>query len=642
MPGRETRVLLQFAVVVCAVALVRLPSARAAATEIDEHVVYEFFDAVKDGDVATAKPLLAKYRKLVQLKTDFDQTATHVAASAGNAEMMKLLLSKGADPNALDEYGKPPILYSVAQADLEVSRALLAKGAKLVGPARTALALAVQVDSPPLIGLLLAKGAAPNQTDDEGWTPLHHAAWDGKAPAVMALLQSPKIDTNAQDLGGVTPLMLAVQASRRVGATFLTPIRAMLAKGARPELAAQTGVTAARIVLAMRLRDVAPLLGTAMGKSPPTDPPPALAAQEVATGVAHGCLRLSDSTAACWGGNAFRQAGPFEANVLDTPEAVPGLVGVAQVVTGGFHSCARLEHGRVACWGNNEQGQLGAGKQSRHIAMPFLVPNVTDVVELAAGRAFTCARTAAGEVKCWGDSRAGQCGVPETEAVLEPHQVPSVFNATLLSAGTWHACAVLGSGKTVCWGDNSRGQLGEPMIESSAAPVTVPAIGAAKELALGDRHSCVRTDDDTVRCWGDNTMGQAGSGRPVPRSDRMAGITSVVPAPTRVDGLGKVEGLSAGGGHTCALKAGAVWCWGGYGGNDARAPQSSPWVQHPANAKAIRVGGVFACALTTTDAQPLCWGAEGSLGLGLQGERIQYEPTPMKVWFVRPEPVPDP
>ena len=46
------------------------------------------------------------------------------------------------------------------------------------------------------------------------------------------------------------------------------------------------------------------------------------------------------------------------------------------------------------------------------LSSPVPVAVVRDIafVELKAGRAFTCGRTAEGKIYCWGDNRFGQLG----------------------------------------------------------------------------------------------------------------------------------------------------------------------------------------------------------------------------------------
>ena len=63
----------------------------------------EFFDAVKSGDAARARGLLASDRALARERDDEGATALHHAAERGHREIVILLLEAGADVNARDD-----------------------------------------------------------------------------------------------------------------------------------------------------------------------------------------------------------------------------------------------------------------------------------------------------------------------------------------------------------------------------------------------------------------------------------------------------------------------------------------------------------------------------------------------------------
>ena len=60
--------------------------------------------------------------------------------------------------------------------------------------------------------MLLEAGADPNARDENGWTPLHYAAWDNN-PDVITVLVEAGIDPNARELDGWTPLHIAAGLS---------------------------------------------------------------------------------------------------------------------------------------------------------------------------------------------------------------------------------------------------------------------------------------------------------------------------------------------------------------------------------------------------------------------------------------------
>lgn len=91
-------------------------------------------------------------------------------------------------------------------------------------------------------------------------------------------------------------------------------------------------------------------------------------------------------------------------------QPVLNLTNVVEVVgSAGGQACARIVDGTVKCWGINSLGQLGDGTTTSR-ATPEVVPNLLDVVDVAAGADDTCAVVKNGSVYCWGDNRFGQMG----------------------------------------------------------------------------------------------------------------------------------------------------------------------------------------------------------------------------------------
>lgn len=206
----------------------------------------------------------AMMRHLIQSGADakvrnaFDASALHW--SGGELSRMTLLVNHGADVNLRSRRGRTPLLLAASQAGgLAAVRMLIGKGATLAGPpakdGKTPLAAAAEVNdtelmeflieaggdavlAPPggpmallnaalfgnhkMVKALLAKGVDVNSTSPPetfrvkngpiaigSLTPLILSAASGDTAVVRTLIEA-GARVNAQDVRGMTPLMLAV------------------------------------------------------------------------------------------------------------------------------------------------------------------------------------------------------------------------------------------------------------------------------------------------------------------------------------------------------------------------------------------------------------------------------------------------
>ncbi|MFT3771485.1 MAG: ankyrin repeat domain-containing protein [Minicystis sp.] len=136
----------------------------------------------------------------VPFRATQDQTMKLLsAASRGQVEIVRALLSAGTSPDAAASNGGTALMAAARSYQVEVVKLLLEAGADVqrqTSDGSTALHAAVGEVSrtPELQGecmrLLLARGAAPDGRTASGLTALMHAAWVGCLPAVQALLDA--------------------------------------------------------------------------------------------------------------------------------------------------------------------------------------------------------------------------------------------------------------------------------------------------------------------------------------------------------------------------------------------------------------------------------------------------------------------
>src|SRR5450631_1409810 len=86
--------------------------------------VAKLSDAVRDGDAAQVKDLLA--RKVdVNARGSDGSTALLIAADRGKPELMAMLVKAGANPSIADENGDSPLSVAVAHGKPELVKMLL-------------------------------------------------------------------------------------------------------------------------------------------------------------------------------------------------------------------------------------------------------------------------------------------------------------------------------------------------------------------------------------------------------------------------------------------------------------------------------------------------------------------------------------
>lgn len=353
-------------------------------------------------------------------------------------------------------------------------------------------------------------------------------------------------------------------------------------------------------------------------------------ADRIAAGAGHSCAIVGDGALYCWGGGESGQIGdgvarPFPETALPTRVALPDGA-VAEAVTAcGQHTCARTTDRRLFCWGSNNHGQLGDGTVTNR-TLPAEVALLGDegVVDVAAGRDYTCALTTSGGIQCWGFNDGGQLGDGSQVDRQRPVTIslPNGAGATRIAAGNGTTCAVSSDGLLLCWGYNSQGGLGDGTHtpRRRPAPVQLPPGATPTWVSPSGRHSCAVAG--SVLCWGFNVAGQVGDGT---LEDRPLPVPVTLP-----DGI-VAESVSVGSFFSCAVATtGDAWCWGEnrYGelgaGHFSDAPTTVPsavTVPRGVSIRAIAASCGFdthhACALAA-DGSVLCWGRDfhGELGNG--------------------------
>ena len=172
--------------------------------------------AVKEGHIALSEVLIQK-RFNVNCRDRTLKTPLHYACLNSHETLTEILLRSGADILARDSSGRTALHFAACGNAVKAITALIASKPEIVNlvdnVGRSALHYAVwnssqkQVD---IMRTLLENEADPNLQDEDGKTPLHHAAEGARSRAIPILLQKGAKIGIREHTNNKLPLDLAV------------------------------------------------------------------------------------------------------------------------------------------------------------------------------------------------------------------------------------------------------------------------------------------------------------------------------------------------------------------------------------------------------------------------------------------------
>ncbi|MBV8756916.1 MAG: hypothetical protein JO257_06570 [Deltaproteobacteria bacterium] len=155
---------------------------------------------------------------------------------------------------------------------------------------------------------------------------------------------------------------------------------------------------------------------------------------------------------------------------------------------------------------------------------------------------------------------------------------------------------------------------------------TAPTVGSTEaraSIAAGDGFSCALRDG-AVWCWGRDDAHQ------LARADG-----TLQPRPVTVTLPARTTKLAAGGANACAIdEAGGLWCWGDNSSGqlatgDQQPRETAVAIALPAPVTAVSIRAGHACAVAAGDAY--CWGYNGDAECGVDPTTATYVTAPARV-----------
>ncbi|OGN62710.1 MAG: hypothetical protein A3F09_02290 [Chlamydiae bacterium RIFCSPHIGHO2_12_FULL_49_11] len=144
-------------------------------------------------------------------------TLLHRATNMGYFDAARILIERGADINAKDEYNTSPLAFSILNGHTRITRLLLESGAQIhemnSHEQNILLRYAVIAGNWEMAELLIQAGMPIDHRDINGFTILHHAAFSGRIDRIRFLLAH-GADTTITDNLGRTSAEVAKHSGR--------------------------------------------------------------------------------------------------------------------------------------------------------------------------------------------------------------------------------------------------------------------------------------------------------------------------------------------------------------------------------------------------------------------------------------------
>lgn len=170
--------------------------------------------AIQKGDLSQVESLIKKGAN-IEARGEHDFTPLHTAAHGRNIEIVRYLVSKGADVNAVKKAGNAgtPIGWAILNDDLVMAKFLKEHGAKVsqkFWPSE--LWKAIRTGNPEMVEWVLEQeGINPNLPDEvDGDTALHQAVREQEGPnlQIVQILLKHKADPQIKNAKGKTVIDL--------------------------------------------------------------------------------------------------------------------------------------------------------------------------------------------------------------------------------------------------------------------------------------------------------------------------------------------------------------------------------------------------------------------------------------------------
>lgn len=196
--------------------------------------------------------------------------------------------------------------------------------------------------------------------------------------------------------------------------------------------------------------------------------------KQVSSSRNHYLVLLEDGTVWGWGKNEINQISDSAISFIHNPLPIQHLPNnVAFIETGELNSFAVTENGEVYAWGINDFGQTGIHPDSSQIiSTPTVVPQVSNIIQVASNRHFTFFLDKNGQIWSVG-SNLTRLLVQPTDMVFPAEVIPNLPFITEMVLENDAIMAKSDNNEVYAWGNNGVGKLGVGHLSS---PIETPEL----------------------------------------------------------------------------------------------------------------------------------------------------------------------
>lgn len=221
----------------------------------------------------------------------------------------------------------------------------------------------------------------------------------------------------------------------------------------------------------------------------------------------------ADGTVWTWGYGADYGLGYNETSNQTVPVKVPNLDNVIKIAAGSNHILALKRDGSVWAWGTNTYGQLGRGSNTL-AETPIQVKDesgygyLTDIKHIACGNKVSMAIDNSGNLYTWGLNNYGQLGINNRVNQTLPVKNTYLTNVRKITSGNKTGYALTDDGKVYGFGYNGYGEIGDGTKTQRIYPVQTTNMSDIIDIAATNSEQVFALKNDGgVYAFGNSTLG---------------------------------------------------------------------------------------------------------------------------------------